>query len=578
MGLTVREALNLPVLTGSKVLAGRQGLDREITGVTVIDAPDGLRFIRGGEFILSTLFLYRESPSDQLTLVDELHNRRAAALGIKERFVNTISSYVSNQADEWQIPVIQLPGLVAWADVINSILKESLGRQAKELEQSWRIHREFVDIALEGRGLKALVDSLAEMVGRPVFLKETCTGDVFSAGDYQSIRAGIRLSENEGGPGYGYSGEGLSPRGPERGSGESQVGPWLTASGEHVQSISGHSGITRICSKGEGAPRVVCPVRSGRHFGGWIVVWEERWELDDWGLIALQHAATVAALEVEKLRALDKLKRSMRDDFLYHLLNGDFQTEVSVRERAWELGWGLADAYVVVVFKGASTSSSWLDEEGGRAAWRVVDMLQKCGLPRQSLVGVDHAERPLLMYPVPNDSRLYMADQEVTREVGRLVGVLRQTYRHFDLLAGIGRPRCDILTIKESYREATAALELAPTVPGKGPVMRYRDLGVYRLVRNGPNPGVAEFVRDIIGPLIEHDRQHGTQLVMTLKVFLENGSNYREAARALYLHHNTIRYRLSKVEEICGINLNSWRDRFNLQLAICLSIGDNLSS
>ncbi|MFZ5769352.1 MAG: PucR family transcriptional regulator [Bacillota bacterium] len=567
MPLTVREALALPALAGSEVLAGSAGLEREVTSVTVIDAPDGIRFIRGGEFILSTLFLYKEGEPEQVRLLAELKERGAAALGVKLRFVETLSGQVKALADDWHIPLVCVPDHLAWKDIINAVLEELLGRQARELQQSWAIHRSFIDLALEGRGLAELARALADLVRNPVLIVESCNGSVFVAGGAEAMGGSDRPA------GSSWAGTGATP-GSTHLEGD-VLGPWLAAEGEHMHPVVGYAGIWRVTSPG-GDSRVVGAIRTGRQQGGWIVVWERDGTLDGWGFTAMQHAATVAALEVEKLRALRNLERSMRDDFLHHLVRGDFESEATARERAWKLGWELGDVYVPVAIRLVGTPVGWLDEKGTRAAWRVVDLLQGYGLPPRTMAGVDHAERPLVLFPVALDSP-GRADDVVAREMRRLIGLVSRRYPRLELLAGIGRPGRGLQGLSVSYREAVTALELAPSLARAGPVVQFRDLGVHRLVRDASGSEVAEFVRDILGPLIDHDRKHRTELVRTLRAFLEHGGNYREAARALYLHHSTVRYRLEQVERLCGIKLNSARDRFNLQLALAFLLANNLS-
>lgn len=533
------------MLAGSEVLAGSDGLGREVSAVTVIDAPDGIQFIRGGELVLSTLFLYKGGVEDQITLIRDLHGRGAAGLGVKlERFVGTIGADVRACADQLCLPVVRLPGDLAWKDIINAVLQELLGRQARELAQSWEIHRRFIDLALEGRGLQELASALAGLVKNPVLVVETCTGGVFTSGDN---------SEGDGAP-----------------------EPWLASAGEEAHPVIGYGGIRRISSE-TASPRLVCPIRTGRHQGGWIVVWEREGSLDAWGITALQHAATVAALEVEKLRALRNLERTMRDDFLHHLVRGDFESEATARERAWKLGWELAEAYTAVVFKLVSTPLGWGEERMPRPAWRVLDLLQGAGLEPRSLTGVDHAERPLVLFPASAGERPDVADDQVARDVRRLVGVLGRAHPRLELLAGVGRTGHGVRGVRESYGEAVMAVELAPMVGGNA-VVQFRDLGIHRLVRDLRAPEVVQFIQDVLGPVLEYDRKHRTELLLTLRAFLEHGGNYRQAAQALYLHHSTVRYRLEQIEKLCGVKLSSARDRLNLQLALSLWTANNLYS
>lgn len=83
MSLKVRDLLNIVELEGIRLLAGEGGLDRDVINVNVMEAPDIARWLRGGEFLLTSAYLAREQPEKLSNLVEEIYGANAAALGIK---------------------------------------------------------------------------------------------------------------------------------------------------------------------------------------------------------------------------------------------------------------------------------------------------------------------------------------------------------------------------------------------------------------------------------------------------------------------------------------------------------------
>ncbi len=77
-----------------------------------------------------------------------------------------------------------------------------------------------------------------------------------------------------------------------------------------------------------------------------------------------------------------------------------------------------------------------------------------------------------------------------------------------------------------------------------------------------------EFVDRYIGVLVEHDAQHATQFVRTLEAFHAHNENPRLAAAALFMHANTLKYRLGRIEALTGLDLHRASDRFNAYLAL----------
>lgn len=96
----------------------------------------------------------------------------------------------------------------------------------------------------------------------------------------------------------------------------------------------------------------------------------------------------------------------------------------------------------------------------------------------------------------------------------------------------------------------------------------FEEIGVYRFFYEfGNDIELKDFVMEILGELIQHDEENNSDYVNTLQVYLEEGGNIGETAQKLYVHRNTIKYRITKVEEILNIDLEDTNTVFNLQFA-----------
>jgi purine catabolism regulator len=133
-----------------------------------------------------------------------------------------------------------------------------------------------------------------------------------------------------------------------------------------------------------------------------------------------------------------------------------------------------------------------------------------------------------------------------------------------------------------SLREALYALRLSGA-DGR-PQAEFSDLGTYQLLLTLQDPdALRTFADSVLSPLDEYDLAHGTELVRSLRAFLERNARWESAARDLFVHRHTLRYRMHKVEELTARSLSSARDRMEFFLALrardlLASNGDAVSS
>jgi sugar diacid utilization regulator len=121
-----------------------------------------------------------------------------------------------------------------------------------------------------------------------------------------------------------------------------------------------------------------------------------------------------------------------------------------------------------------------------------------------------------------------------------------------------------------SYRNAVTSLNILKALNLKNRVVSYDNLGIFSLIEINPQH-FAEFMKRTIGPLIDYDQKHKTQLISTLNLFYKYNCNILKAARKGYLNPSTMKYRLRRIQEIMGLDLKDPETSLQLQLAMRLT-------
>jgi DNA-binding PucR family transcriptional regulator len=133
---------------------------------------------------------------------------------------------------------------------------------------------------------------------------------------------------------------------------------------------------------------------------------------------------------------------------------------------------------------------------------------------------------------------------------------------------GIGS-RCETPgEFPRSFSEARRALKIRLRSSTAEGASAFDELGIYRLIDAAHSGGAVEdFVREWLGALMDYDDTNNTDLVATLSNYLEHGGHYDGTANAMHIHRSTLRYRLGRIHELTGHDLDDVNTRFNLHAA-----------
>lgn len=284
--ITVREVLTLPALRGNFVVAGKDGLDRAVTGVNVMEVPDIESFVKEGELLLTTAYPLREHPEELAVLVRSLARLGLAALAVKTgRYLEKLPDEALAVANELDFPVVLLAEDTSFNEVIGAVLAVVLTEYGAEPAGAEAIRERLTGVALAGGGLMEIARTLAGALDRQVAILDP-EGAVLGHGGEQQTDAG---DESWSFP--------VTVGGVERGR--------IVVSGKDEPTLGQRRLVRQAC------------FAAGMHI-----------------------AQALASLELD---------RQMRVLFLEELVAGKAVDESLVRERSRLFGWDFRSAHVIVL-------------------------------------------------------------------------------------------------------------------------------------------------------------------------------------------------------------------------------------
>ncbi|MGQ0844634.1 MAG: PucR family transcriptional regulator [Sporichthyaceae bacterium] len=264
-------------------------------------------------------------------------------------------------------------------------------------------------------------------------------------------------------------------------------------------------------------------------------------------LAALEYAATVLSMELARLRSIAEIELRTNRDFAEELLAG--ADETSTKATAHVLGYDAQRPHRAIIVTGARRAR--ISDTFLRAVNRQVRSFDVATL----VVGRSDCVIVLAYQDVDWNELAAAIDAELPKETCRLA---------------VGSRHPNVWEIHHSYREAQFVADLSTTISGNfaDRVLKFEELGIYRILSTVGNlTEVERFMKEKLGPLIDYDNDHKSALVLTLARYFDCGCKYDETADRMNIHRSTLKYRLQRIRELTGYDLNDGSVRFDLHLA-----------
>lgn len=138
-------------------------------------------------------------------------------------------------------------------------------------------------------------------------------------------------------------------------------------------------------------------------------------------------------------------------------------------------------------------------------------------------------------------------------------------------LLGVGKLTKSIRCLYKSYRQAVSIVQLQESKKLDPSLYFYPDLGLYRLILGIEDREIMEeFYATTLEPLAEYDMKNGSDLIAVLDAYLRHNGSVKETADELFVHRNTINYKLNKMENLLHRDLSCLDTRLQLSVGLML--------
>jgi len=318
------------------------------------------------------------------------------------------------------------------------------------------------------------------------------------------------------------------------------------------------------------------PIGSGAP-AGYLWVDLEGGHLTPEDVVLLYWSRRVLESELSKERIRLETELGVRGDFVDDLVNGHYGSVELLLQRARYLGADLSEGALVVVVD-IDDFARYLERRKPKEP-----AIQE--LKRRLADAVRLQTRQLfsnfLLGPRSDNVILFLGSSESERpedlpEQAQLLAKGVQRYvkgllPDLTISVGIGRHKEDPALLPDAYSEAGVALEIGHRIHGPSSVSTFEGTGTYKLLFRvlQENPEELEaFYAETLEPVVIYDSRYGTELVQTLITYLGNDASTVKTAGDLFAHRHTIRYRLDRVGELTGLDVDKSEDRERLTLGI----------
>ncbi len=550
-GITVSQALNIETLKNAKVIAGINGLENIITGVNIMEVPDIANWVKSGELLLTTAYSLKDNKKALISLISDLHKKGLACIAIKtKRYIESIPQEVIDTGNKLGFPIIELPFDIAFSDITSAILREVFDKQTGILLKLEEIHNKLMGVVLSGGGLKDICDALFGIIDNPLIVKDYVFGrnmKITSANLDNKVRTVINsiISAKNTFEETAFKCDEQYMHINERMHPLSETGGW---------------------------DRYIFPIAAGQRTYGEIQVLCVKRKMTPVDIRSVQYSCAIIALEIMKQMTIFEVESRHKNEFMEELLSIDPSIRTGAVQRVGIFGLEENLKYIAVVMFVENIKNWYNNMADNKELWYANKIIQaiegELKTARHKALISSKGDNITLLIGFSSTDEEQELKKKSIEMAERVFNIVERSSNGASCFMGISRCTKNISELYKSNEEAKKALSFSKIFQNNR-VIHYDDLGIFRLLcMEHQENEIKKFCHETVMPLLEYDKNKDGELVKTLRTYFECGGNLKQVCKKMYIHYNTILYRIQKIQQITNMDLSDSNSRLNLEISL----------
>ncbi len=536
----LRQVLSKYPLSLANVLTGTEGLDTPVTKFGVLDAPDATMFVQEHELVVTTGYIFNNNEALLLDVVKQLIHKKAAGFGVKlERKYINIPANIIEYAREHSFSIIALPLSITWYELASILFSFGINNTAQASDSSFRKKNVYNTVEYFFSSMKSLVDIsqiptlIYEFFGLSCLIYNINNSTIISCPENTNLSGDIDMTIRE-----------FEVRNAKIENSSELYRHYLMSGQSLLVSTLAFNNV---------------------YFGHIIIVESPNQILDD---ETLEESLRYILLMI-RLRCRDVFELTRNDlvirnnlilDFIAH--PHEIKDIVRIQALAGEYGLVLQKMNYLIQFSPDVRNNSELNPQH-KITSTVLELIPKLYNLYSVICGWKNDNLFFCIIP-------YKDEAHGKKLLTKITSFIQSRIPEVSLKFGVSMPT-DINSTSIGYQQAGAALrigkdnDLSMNVIFFDPFDLRNFLTEPQLIKH-----FNDYYEKYLKPIEEYDNAHDGTLMKTLRMYFEKNREIKPCADALFVHHNTIRYRLEQISQIAGIDFSDRNTNMMLALSTLL--------
>ncbi len=534
--ITIKDILKDKRFSYLKLINKEVDLNRDVATIESTETPDIASYLSPNTFLLTTAMVYKDDQEMLCKLIIDLNKLPSAALGIKlGRFIDKLDDKVIETADKLNFPLIEVPSDMTLGNIFHQLLSYVWSIQNEELLYALNIQKKFSDLMIRNASLTMLIKTLSSTLKKTIALVDPFGNIVNSTNHKRS----------------GYSKSIL------RGLVEE-----LSNKKESNNSIE-----IKIKDKYNNESIVnIYPITIASYYPHYLIIFDAENMPYPLSIMAIEQAILILAFTLYKNLRISYNALSSKEEFFKDLIGTKLHESLNEDQllfKGKKFGLKLTDKYLIItVFienKSKFSNNVPIIEESYILIYNWLnDKLAK------------DIESSILFPDRDNYNFIILVQDYHINLIERLKSyreILQKTLS-LDVSFFMGNIVQNLDSINYSLKESLAAMKHSTTRNNIDFIRYHKKLETFELLNLIPINQIENFNLNNLQQLLEAENEAMVDLRDTLKVFLDLNCNITDTAKELFIHRNTVKYRIQKCKEILGEDMLEPNNTLKLRISL----------